>query len=135
MNVGILTYYGVFNHGAVLQANALKTVINSMGHNCDFIQFNRNYDMIPQEQVKKYNISVKSIFLYAQYLKKKGIKNTVYNLKKNVVLKGIGRQICRWEVVILMLLAMQLLLAVTKCLVLRLVSIRSFMDMALVQSE
>lgn len=87
MNVGILTYYGVFNHGAVLQANALKTVIKSMGHNCDFIQFNRNYDMIPQAQVKKYNISVKSVFLYAQYLKKKGIKNTVYNLKKNSVLK------------------------------------------------
>lgn len=27
MKIGILTYYGVHNHGAVLQANALKTVL------------------------------------------------------------------------------------------------------------
>ena len=27
MKIGILTYYGVHNHGAVLQANALKTCL------------------------------------------------------------------------------------------------------------
>ena len=26
MKIGILTYYGVHNHGAVLQANALKSL-------------------------------------------------------------------------------------------------------------
>lgn len=87
MKVGILTYYGVFNHGAVLQANALKTVIRNMDHECDFVKFNRNYDMIPQEQVRKYNISLKSVALYAKYLMKKGVKNTLYNLKKNTILK------------------------------------------------
>lgn len=88
MQVGILTYYGVFNHGAVLQANALKTVIRSLGHECDFITFNRNYDYIPQGQDKKYNISVKSVGLYAKYLTQKGFKNTLYNLKKHKVLKN-----------------------------------------------
>lgn len=86
MQIGILTYYGVFNHGALLQANALKTVLQSLGHECAFLQFNRNYDMIPQNQVHKYNISLKSVGLYFIYLKNKGIRNTVYNLKKNRVL-------------------------------------------------
>lgn len=30
MKIGILTYYGVHNHGAVLQANALKSVLQKM---------------------------------------------------------------------------------------------------------
>ncbi len=86
MKVGILTYYGVFNHGAVLQANALKTVIRSMGNECDFITFNRNYDYIPQGQDKKYNLSIKSVAIYAKYLAQRGIKNTFYNVKKHKVL-------------------------------------------------
>ena len=88
MKIGILTYYGVFNHGAVLQANALRTVVKSLGHECDFIQFTRNYDMIPQEHIRKYSISLKSIALYTKYLMKKGLRNTVYNLKKNAVLRA-----------------------------------------------
>ena len=92
MKVGILTYYGVFNHGAVLQANALKTVIRNMGHECDFITFNRNYDRIPEGQDKKYNISIKSVGLYMNYLRKKGLKNTFYNLKKNKVLDSYRKE-------------------------------------------
>lgn len=88
MKIGILTYYGVFNHGAVLQANALKMVIRNLEHECNFIRFNRNYDMIPREQVKKYNISLKSVTLYAKYLMKKGVRNTFYNLKKNAILNA-----------------------------------------------
>lgn len=91
MKVGILTYYGVFNHGAVLQANALKTVISDMGHDCDFITFNRNYDYIPQGQDKKYNISLKSVGLYAKYFANKGVANTIYNLKKHKILNEYRR--------------------------------------------
>lgn len=91
MKVGILTYYNVFNHGAVLQANALKTVLESMGNECEFVRFNRNYDFIPQGQDKKYNIGLNSIALYAAYLMKKGIRNTVFNLKKSAVLKEYRR--------------------------------------------
>ena len=86
MRVGILTYYGVFNHGAVLQANALKTVVNAMGHDCEFLTFNRNYDYLPQGQDKKYNISLKSVSLYMKYLLNKGVANTLYNFRKHKVL-------------------------------------------------
>lgn len=91
MKAGILTYYAVFNHGAVLQANALKKVIESLGHSCEIIQFNRNYDMIPQERVNKYNISIRSIGLYVKYLRQKGLKNTLYNFQKSSVLKQYRR--------------------------------------------
>lgn len=33
MEIGILTYYGVHNHGAVLQVNALKMVLEEKGIN------------------------------------------------------------------------------------------------------
>ena len=92
MRVGILTYYGVFNHGAVLQANALKKVVESMGHDCEFVTFNRNYDYLPQGQDKKYNISLKSFSLYMKYLLRKGVCNTLYNLKKHKVLASYRRE-------------------------------------------
>lgn len=39
MKIGILTYYGVHNHGAVLQANALRQVLLNKGHDCGFLEF------------------------------------------------------------------------------------------------
>ena len=47
MKIGILTYYGVHNHGAVLQANALRTYLMGKGHEVSFLTFDRNYDFIP----------------------------------------------------------------------------------------
>ena len=72
MKIGILTYYGVHSHGAVSQANALKTVLENMGHEVCFVTFERNYDYIPVEQSRKYKISVASIPFYAKYLLEKG---------------------------------------------------------------
>lgn len=86
MKVGILTYYDVHNHGAVLQANALKTVIMSLGHDCEFLSFDRDYSMIPQKQANKYKISLKSIPFYLNYLYEKGIGNIAYNINKNRIL-------------------------------------------------
>lgn len=82
MNIGILTYYGVHNHGAVLQANALKSVLEEMGHNVEFLTFERDYSYISQEQTKKYNISLKSVPYYIRYTAEKGVGNIIYNLKK-----------------------------------------------------
>ena len=87
MNIGILTYYGVHNHGAVLQANALKNVLEQQGHNVSFLRFDRNYDYIEQEQTKKYKISLASVRFYGRYLMQKGIGNILFNLKKRRVLK------------------------------------------------
>ena len=87
MRIGILTYYNVHNHGAVLQANALKTVLEKMGHEVCFLTFNRNYDYIPITMSKKYSLSVSSIPFYIKYALKRGLKNILYNVIKNKKLK------------------------------------------------
>ena len=68
MEIGILTYYGVHNHGAVLQANGLKRILEKQGHSVRFLSFERNYDYIPAEQTKKYKIGIGSIPYYFKYL-------------------------------------------------------------------
>lgn len=92
MEVGILTYYGVHSHGAVLQANALKSVLEKMGHEVCFIAFERNYDYIPAKQSRKYRISLASIPFYAKYIIEKGPSNILYNLKKNGILNDYRKK-------------------------------------------
>ena len=87
MDIGILTYYGVHNHGAVLQANGLQQVLKSMGHNVQFLSFERSYEYISEEQVKKYKLSLNSIPFYIKYMMNKGIGNILYNFKKRNELK------------------------------------------------
>ena len=41
MNLGILTYYGVHNYGAVLQVNALQQVLKRIGHDVHFLSFSK----------------------------------------------------------------------------------------------
>lgn len=86
MKIGILTYYNVHNHGAVLQANALKTVLQNEGHDVEFIRFERNYDYIPEGNDKKYKISLASIPFYVRYLFDRGLSNILYNIKKGKIL-------------------------------------------------
>lgn len=88
MKIGILTYYGVHSHGAVLQANATKKVLEEMGHEVEFIKFNRNYDYIPEGNEKKYSMSLSSIKFYLGYLRDRGIGNVLYNVKKNRTLNS-----------------------------------------------
>lgn len=82
MKIGILTYCGVHNHGAVLQANALKTVLESKGHECGFLAFERSYSNISLKQANKYKIGLGSIGFYAEYLMEKGVGNILYNVGK-----------------------------------------------------
>ena len=56
MKIGILTYYGVHNHGAVLQANALKTVLESKGHECGFLEFERSYSIFLRNRLININL-------------------------------------------------------------------------------
>ena len=86
MKIGILTYYGVHNHGAVLQANALKTILSNIGYECGFLAFERSYSNITSEQTSKYKIGLCSIPFYAKYLLEKGPGNILYNLKKRKTL-------------------------------------------------
>lgn len=87
MKIGILTYDQVHNHGAVMQANALRTVLKGLGHEVGFLSFSRNYDYIPREQAKKYHISIHSIPFYIKYTLQKGLGNILYNIRKNRSLK------------------------------------------------
>lgn len=92
MKTGILTYYGVHNYGAVLQANALKKVLESLNCEVSFLSFDRNYDFISQEQAKKYKISAASLAYYARYLQQKGLQNVLFNLRKKRVLGQYRRE-------------------------------------------
>ena len=83
MKVGILTYYGVHNHGAVLQANALKSVLEKLGHDVSFLSFERNYEYISAEQTRKYKIGLSSIPYYFKFMQERGVGNILYNVQKN----------------------------------------------------
>lgn len=91
MKIGILTYYNVHNHGAVLQANALRKIITSLGYQCQFLTFDRDYSLLPQKSVAKYKLGIKSILFYAHYLYEKGIGNIVYNINKRRLLNRYRR--------------------------------------------
>lgn len=92
MKIGILTYYGVHNHGALLQANALKKVLNSKGYDCGFLEFERSYSNISSEQTNKYKLGFGSISFYTKYLFEKGVSNILYNVKKKKVLSTFRKQ-------------------------------------------
>ncbi len=80
--VGIITHYDVHNHGALLQLTALIRVLKSRGISAKALQFDKNYDFIGHKLKVKYDISIKSLTLYLEYLKEKGLKCTWYNYRK-----------------------------------------------------
>ena len=88
MKAGILTYYGVHNHGAVLQANGLQRVLENMGHDVHILSFERSYEYISAEQTKKYKLGFSSIPFYFKYMLEKGAGNILYNLRKSNTLKA-----------------------------------------------
>lgn len=82
--IGVFTYYGVHNHGALLQAYSLQqTIKNISDYNPVFITFDRDYSYLPKNDVSKYKKSLKSILYYLKYTKKVGLRNILFNLKKN----------------------------------------------------
>lgn len=101
MEIGILTYYGVHNHGAVLQANALKNVLEAKGHKCGFLEFERDYSNISQKQANKYKLNLGSIPFYVGYLMEKGFGNILYNIRKRKTLGNFRAEnlplISKWD--------------------------------------
>lgn len=71
-----------------MQANALKAVLQNMGHEVEFLVFERSYEYIPQKQMKKYKITIASVPYYAGYIFQKGVGNVIYNFHKNQRLKA-----------------------------------------------
>lgn len=92
MKYGIITHYDVHNHGALLQLNGLKQVLKGLNINASALQFDKNYDFMGREMKAKYEISVKSIGIYLKFLAERGLKQTLYNVKKKKVLDAFRKQ-------------------------------------------
>jgi len=80
--IGIVTHYGVHNHGAQLQLFALITILRSKGMDVHALQFDKDYRYMDATAKNKYKISIKSIPFYTKYLFEKGIKKTIFNYSK-----------------------------------------------------
>lgn len=81
-NIGIVTHYGVHNHGAQLQLFALLTILRNKGYDCHALGFDKNYRYMDKSAANKYSISIKSIPYYLQYLLSEGFGKTLFNVKK-----------------------------------------------------
>jgi Polysaccharide pyruvyl transferase. len=83
MKYGIMTYYGVHNHGALLQLNGMVKVLKkNFNIEAHALQFDRNYDYIDRELRNKFVLSLKSVGVYCKYLKKNGLSVFMFNVKK-----------------------------------------------------
>lgn len=83
---GIITHYDVHNHGALLQLNALKLVLKSLGIDARALQFDKNYDFMGLALKAKYEIGLKSLRIYTEFLLKRGIASVLYNYNKKKIL-------------------------------------------------
>lgn len=87
MNIGILTHHTVINQGAIMQMYSLKSWLEKNGHNVSILTYTKDFDFEPSER-KRYNISISSIpFFLKEYLIKKGLGLTWFNVKKQILYK------------------------------------------------
>lgn len=86
MKYGIITHYDVHNHGALLQLNGLKQVLKGLDIDASALRFDKNYDFMGREMKAKYELSLKSIGIYLKFITERGVKLTMYNIKKKKVL-------------------------------------------------
>lgn len=83
---GIITHYDVHNHGALLQLTALIRTLKNYGISAKALRFDKNYDFMGHELKAKYDVSIKSMGIYLNYLKEKGFGCTRYNFNKRKTL-------------------------------------------------
>ena len=86
MQIGIITHHDVHNHGAQLQLNALVKVLESFGHKASALSYTKNLDFLDDYARHKYNITLRSLPYYTGYLMRRGIKRTLFNIKKRAIL-------------------------------------------------
>lgn len=87
---GIITHYGVHNHGALLQLTALVRVLaRDYGIKAKALRFEKNYDFLGHALKAKYEQpGLSALKIYLGYLKEKGIRQFVYNVKKRRTLQA-----------------------------------------------
>ncbi len=87
MKIGILTHYTVINQGAIMQMYALRSWLEDAGHEVYFLRYTKDFDFAPQE-AGKYNVSLKYVpFYWKEYVMKKGVGLSWFNVKKQLMYK------------------------------------------------
>ena len=86
MKYGIITHYDVHNHGAFLQLNGLcKVLKREFNIDAQALQFNKNYDFAEAGVKEKFRFSLKSIIYFINYIRERGIRVFLFNIKKKKV--------------------------------------------------
>lgn len=93
MKYGIITHYDVHNHGASLQLNALIKVLK-LDFNIDAqaLRFETNYDFADKSIKNKHHISIKSIGYFLKYIRERGIRMFLFNIKKKTLFGRFNKQ-------------------------------------------
>ncbi len=86
MKLRIITHHDVHNHGALLQLRALSRILSRYDSTACALDFQKNFDFMPVYAGNKYNISIKSIPYYLGYMVKKGVRRTLFNVRKKSLL-------------------------------------------------
>ena len=84
--IGILTHYQVHNHGAILQMHGLYNTLKNFGLSPVVLTYQKDFSFLDKGLSNKYNLSLKSIPFYLEYLKKQGFAKTLFNVKKQRLL-------------------------------------------------
>lgn len=93
MKAGIITHYAVHNHGASLQLNALKKVLKrDFNVDAQALQFETNYDFADKSVRDKHKISIKSVGFFLNYIKERGLKIFLFNIKKKGLFRKFNQQ-------------------------------------------
>ena len=77
MNIGILSMQHVRNYGSFLQAYALKTTLESMGHQCEFVDIEHGVPLPGLERNMKYLVGM----AFKRYFNWSAIESFVGRLK------------------------------------------------------
>lgn len=92
MRIGLLTHYLVNNLGAQLQMYVLCRFLESQGHEVYILTYDKNFDFDKDEE-KKNSASIWQFPYYIkEYLIKKGIGLTAFNIAKALKLKSALKQ-------------------------------------------
>lgn len=95
--IGILTHYDVNNLGAQLQMYMLYNKIKEMGYFPYILTYEKNFDFSHEEKLKN-RVSVRSIPYYLKnYLFKKGLKLTLFNIVKYIKNKTFREKYFRFK--------------------------------------
>ena len=93
MKYGIITHYAVHNHGASLQLNALiKVLKKDFNIEAQALRFETNYDFADKSVKEKHQISIKSVGYFVNYIRERGIKLFLFNIKKKQLFSRFNAQ-------------------------------------------